>query len=135
MEKLIAPQGLGHIGVYISDVEKSCAFYQKIGFEVAAQYQRPNGVVLTFVKAGSCVIELIRPVDPALIGRPAGIVDHICMRVENIEAAVSALKKAGIIPADASINTMSDVLGGSRNIFFPGPDGERLELFESTQIL
>jgi len=127
--------GLGHIGIFISDIDTSVSFYQKLGFEVAAQYQRPNGVVLTFMKAGSCILELIRPIDPTLLGRSAGVVDHVCMAVTNIEAYTEALKAQGIIDADAVVGSMPDVMDGSKNIFFRGPDGERLELFESPMIL
>ncbi len=127
--------GLGHIGVFISDIAVSCAFYQKLGFEIAAQYHRPNGVILTFVKAGSCILELIRPVDPTLIGRPAGVVDHICLSVQNIEACTAALRASGVLPDDVQISTLPDVLGGAKNVFFRGPDGERLELFECPETL
>ncbi|MGI5899676.1 MAG: VOC family protein [Christensenellales bacterium] len=120
-------KGLGHIGIFVSDAERSKAFYEKIGFVIEGTYQRPGGTVIAFAEAGSCVLELIQPGDKSRVGRPAGVVDHVCIEVLDIDDKVAELKALGIISEDASVGIIEEVYGGFKNIFFEGPDGERME--------
>lgn len=121
--------GLCHIGIYVSDLEVSEAFYEKLGFVREEQFDRPNGTRIGFMRAGSCVLELIVPVNKELLGRSAGVVDHICFDTDDIDGFMVQLKADGIVAADAKVNEM-DMFGHSKNLFFAGPDGERLELFQ-----
>ena len=116
--------GLAHIGIYVRDVDASIAFYQKLGFTLDREVQ--GNVRLAFLSAGTCLLELIgRNVEPY---RAAGIVDHVAMIVEDLDAAIAKCNENGI-EVDASKIGGSSSLGG-RNVFFAGPDGERLEFYQ-----
>ena len=117
--------GLAHIGVFVKDMEKSIDYYKRLGFTLDKE-EKPS-VRLAFLSAGSCLIELIEQTDAPK--RPAGVVDHIAMAVDNIEAAIENAKAQGIDIDASKINSVS-ILGGIKNVFFEGPDGERLEFFE-----
>lgn len=119
--------GLAHIGVFVKDMDKSIDFYKRLGFTLDKEEQL--GIKLAFLSAGSCLIELVEKTDIA--PREAGVVDHIAVVVDNIEAAIENAKAQGIV-IDAPVNEVP-ILGGVKNVFFDGPDGERLEFFEYLQ--
>lgn len=121
--------GLAHIGVKIRDAQASRAFYEKLGFITDVVDVRPNGTTLVFLHAGTCILELIQPADTSKLPACEGTFAHVCLEVRNIEDFVENLKKEGMVGQDAKINTL-DLLGGVKNIFFPGPDGEQVELFD-----
>jgi len=119
--------GLAHIGVFVKDMDVSIDFYRRLGFALDNEEQIPGGVKLAFLSAGTCLIELIEAgAERAVQG---GVVDHIAMTVENIEKAVANANANGIT-IDAAAIKHAPILGGIRNVFFTGPDGERLEFFE-----
>jgi catechol 2,3-dioxygenase-like lactoylglutathione lyase family enzyme len=116
---------LAHIGIFVKDIDRSIDFYRKLGF--ALDNEENVGIRLAFLSAGNCLIELVEQKDMA--ARTAGVVDHVAVVVDNIEAAVANAKAQGIEMDAAQIKAMP-ILGGIKNIFFEGPDGERLEFFE-----
>ena len=117
--------GLAHIGIFVKDINKSIDFYKRLGFTLDNQDQTGNGTQLVFLSAGTCLIELIGKNE----NRAAGAIDHIAMTVDDIEQAVANAKANGI-DIDASLIMTMPILGGIKNIFFTGPDGEKLEFFE-----
>ena len=117
--------GLAHIGVFVKDIDKSIDFYKRLGFTLDKE-EKPS-IRLAFLSAGSCLIELVERKD--LSPREAGVVDHVAVVVDDISAAIDNAIAQGINIDPAQINQL-DILGGVKNIFFDGPDGERLEFFE-----
>ncbi len=122
--------GLAHIGVYVSDIERSVTFYEKIlGFECyeKADIEDPSGVIrIAFVKNGSCVIELVQK--PDATQKPDGPIDHIAMLVDDIDAAMADLRAKGVTFETDEPVDLPMVLNGVRYAFFCGPDGEHLEI-------
>ena len=117
--------GLAHIGIFVKDIERSMDFYKRLGFTLDKEEQ--PSIRLAFLSAGNCLIELVEQKD--LPARAAGTVDHVAMAVDNIDAAIENAKAKGIEIDASKVNSMP-ILGGIRNVFFDGPDGERLEFFE-----
>ena len=124
--------GLHHIGVYTKDVGVSAAFYENLGFTVRYKTEMESGVRLAFAEAGSCVVELIQPADPQKAKTGAeGTVAHIAIAVDDIEKYVCRMYDKGVKFLSESVNTVPSLFAnGSKNIFFEGPSGERLELFQ-----
>ena len=124
--------GLHHIGVFTPDVKKSEEFYNKIGFESYYRKVADSGSNIVFVRAGSCVLELIQPADPARgTNKGEGQVAHIAIAVKDIEKTVKDLQAKGIVfDVEAPGHSPTFMANGMKNIFFNGPAGERLELFE-----
>ncbi|MCL2426528.1 MAG: VOC family protein [Oscillospiraceae bacterium] len=116
--------GLAHIGIFTKDIGKSIDYYKRLGFALDNE-EEVGEMKLAFLSAGTCLIELIGVAEE----RTAGVVDHIAMVVDDIDQAVSDAIANGI-EIDASQITSVPILGGVRNVFFTGPDGERLEFFE-----
>ena len=117
--------GLAHIGIFVKDMDASLDYYKRLGFTL--DKEENMGIRLAFLSAGNCLIELVEQTE--LPAREAGPVDHIAMVVDNIEAAIKNAKANGIAINEAEIATVP-LLGGIKNVFFTGPDGERLEFFE-----
>ena len=116
-------KGLSHIGIFTNDIDASIDFYKRLGFSL--DKEADIGLRLAFLSAGCCRIELIaRPHH-----REAGVVDHIAMEVDDIDAAVACAVANGIKINAEDIKSV-DIFGGIKNVFFTGPDGERLEFFE-----
>jgi len=117
--------GLAHIGIFCKDIEKSMDYYKRLGFTI--DKEESLGIRLAFISAGNCLIELVEQKE--LPPRTAGVVDHVAMVVDNLEAAIANAKAKGIEIDESTVNSVP-ILGGVKNVFFEGPDGERLEFFE-----
>lgn len=122
--------GLAHIGIYTADLEKSVGFYKSLGFTEDARCT--PGPQLAFLSLGTCLLELICPADPATLAdcSAKGWIAHVCIECTHIEEVVADFKRKGIIPAQAEISYNANILGGIKNIFFDGPSGESIELFD-----
>ena len=62
--------------------------------------------------------------------RTPGQIDHVALEVQHIDEIVETLKAKGVTLLSDQVSDMPGLLDGVRNIFFLGPDGERLELFD-----
>lgn len=127
--------GIAHVGIYTPNVEESIRFYvEDLGFvfKYDKKIVTPEGTIqLVLLENGSCVIELIQPV-PATdgAGKPEGVISHLTLAVEGIEDLVSRLQQKGIIFETDEIRNVPGHYKGAKIIFFKGPSGERIELFE-----
>lgn len=119
--------GLSHFGLYVENIDVSRAFYaETLGFNVCCETMLANGLRLCFLKKGDCEVELIeRPG----IARADGHFDHLSLRVQDINQAVSSLKAAGIA-MESDVRFLPSVYDGVKNVMFRGPDNEHIELNE-----
>jgi len=117
--------GLAHIGIFVKDMDVSIDYYKRLGFTL--DNEAKTTIRLAFLSAGTCLIELVEKTD--IPKREAGTIDHLAVAVDDIEAAVANAKANGI-DIDATQISAMPLLGGIKNVFFEGPDGERLEFFE-----
>lgn len=120
---------LEHIGIMVSDVEKSLAFYQKVfGLELRLREKLNDKIELLFLHAPdqpNVEVELVGPVQMEHI---EGLVNHLAFRVDNLEAEIARFKELGVEMVDEEPRV---ILGRPVKIaFFKGPDGEKLELVE-----
>ena len=128
---MAAITGLAHIGVHAYDMDVSLDFYvNKLGFELFESCDL-GPTKLRFVRAGSCIVELISTPDGKQWPNE-GVVAHIAMEVKDIRAVVAGLKAKGVAfrTPDVSVIPALFPTTGSTNIFFDGPNGEALELYE-----
>lgn len=113
----------GHIGIYISDVEKSLEFYTKVlGCKVIKDYQYPNSRLL-FLDAHGIIIELVYKADNVI--RPIGLKEHLAFKVDSLDEKIQELKNFGI-----ELDGEPAIVGKARIGFFNGPDNERFEFVE-----
>ncbi len=140
--------GTDHVGITVSNIDRSIAFYRNImGFEVTDKerctgelFEKVTGVPgaeidIAYVKAPGQVLELLcylkpedrvrstlRPCDSGAL--------HLSFRVKNIESVIQAIK-AGGFEAVNPIQTVGDgPRRGLRAIYARDPDGVVLEFME-----
>lgn len=122
--------GLAHIGIMTADMERSIDFYTRILNFTCYNRQNLGDTELAFLRAGSCEIELVAPADGTGINeRRPGQVDHVAMEVTNLDEDLARLEEAGVVLSSPA-GKAALFANGVRNVFFAGPSGERLELFQ-----
>ena len=118
---------LAHFGLYVKDPEVSKQFYMDVlGFKLIYETDPDMETKLIFLQSNDCIIELIGNKGGDRID---GYFDHLCLKVDDIEKAVEDLKAKGV-EIEGEIHTSRRVLGGTKNVFFRGPDGEHLEIHQ-----
>ncbi len=120
--------GFSHVGLIVSDLEKSLRFYC-YGLGLEKRKHRPDdgrGVEIVFLGAGSSTLEIFYYADPAKRERPAlGRLDHTAWYVDDMKATMARLAAEGATFRPNDPVTMAD---GGLMAFATGPDGERVEL-------
>jgi methylmalonyl-CoA/ethylmalonyl-CoA epimerase len=94
---------ISHLGVAVKDLEQATEFYRSVlGLEASGPISSPDGTMkASLVEVGDALIELLQPVSDEgvmakfLEKRGEGF-HHVCYEVEDIRAAVDALKAKGI---------------------------------------
>ncbi|XP_006213198.1 methylmalonyl-CoA epimerase, mitochondrial [Vicugna pacos] len=104
---------LNHVAVAVPDLEKAKALYKDVlGAQVSEAVPLPeHGVSVVFVNLGNTKIELLHPLgsDSPVAGflqkNKAGGMHHVCIEVDNINAAMADLKakKIRILSEEAKI--------------------------------
>uniref|UniRef100_G1QFH5 Methylmalonyl-CoA epimerase, mitochondrial n=1 Tax=Myotis lucifugus TaxID=59463 RepID=G1QFH5_MYOLU len=95
---------LNHVAVAVPDLEKARAFYRDVlGARVSEVSPLPeHGVSVVFVDLGNTKLELLHPLgkDSPIAGflqkNKAGGMHHVCIEVDDINAAVMDLKEKKI---------------------------------------
>ena len=144
-DAVVSVQKFSHIGVCVTSIERSKAFYcQGLGFSEGAlvkvnnEHQALLGIPgdLTFhsrfLRLGDVVIELIEFFSPkpleSVIPRPINQfgLTHLSFRVRDVEAVATALESYGgkIIHSTKT----HDAQFGGDILFVLDPDGTRVEL-------
>lgn len=118
-----------HVGIIVSDLERSTEFYRVLGFETALDIPWEDGSrAIRFVRNGEFEIELFwyaeTPPAPVVEGKQLGF-RHLAFQVEDVDAALAELKAAGVAPADTAVR---DTGMGFRIAFVLDPDGTEIEL-------
>ena len=119
-----------HVGIVVSDLEVSTAFYGALGFAPVSDNQWPDGSrAIRFLQSNRLQLELFwyadTPPAPSLApGKQLGF-RHLALTTGDIDAALAELMAAGVVPADVEAR---DVALGYRIAFFNDPDGLEIEL-------
>lgn len=144
----VAARSVHHVGITVSDMDRSLDFYADVldgkrigpyrrsGPRVEAVTGYPGVVVYqAFVKAaqGPTVVELLQyengstsVIDPDN-GRVGAA--HVAITVTELDAVVSRLRAKGVVVLSEPIIT-SDPLAGYRCVYVLDPDRVRVELLE-----
>lgn len=125
-------QGLHHVSLHVPDMAVAERFYtDTLGFSVIGRAASPSDTLFVFVKLGTLVIELTQPSDPSELMTQTGVWQHVAITVEGLEDVVAALKSKGVVFKTKDIQRNGFLRANL--IFFNGPAGEMIELFEQDQ--
>ena len=119
---------LEHVGVMVSDMEKSLQFYQEVfGLILRRREKLSEQIELAFLHHPDQPNMELELISGRQIHTQDGLVHHIAFRVENISEELIRLKNLGVNLTDESPRTVMDNV---KIAFLRGPDGEILELVE-----
>ena len=115
---------LDHIGVYISDLEKSIKFYEELfDFKVVDRFGSGEAKIAT-LDIGGGLLELVqRPGSPGT--PPVGNWSHLALHEPEFDERIAMLESKGI---EKRLVTQAN---GNRLCFFNDPDGHTIEIMEN----
>jgi methylmalonyl-CoA epimerase len=128
---------IDHLGIAVRDIAEATRAYEALGFAVDATHEVPTEKVRTaFLPVGESHLELLEPTDPSsviarFLEKRSGL-HHVCVLVEDIDAALAELKARGVPVLD---ETPRIGAGGCRVAFVHprGAEGVLLELKEEAR--
>ncbi|MDA0261426.1 MAG: VOC family protein [Proteobacteria bacterium] len=123
----LGPRRLGHANLFVTDWEKSAAFYADVaGLEEV--YRRPK-VMAAFLSNGNTHhdIAVMGLSGPAGRGLPPGL-NHLGFELEHQAALVAAYKHA----AAAGVAAYTEDHDVARGLYLTDPDGNQIEVYADT---
>jgi lactoylglutathione lyase len=122
-----------HTCYRITDIDRSVAFYEKLGFEEVGRIPIRDEAVNVFMNipgdGDKPRLELTYNIgrdEPYEIGTGYG---HIALAVDDLDSTLEGLAADGIEPEKPPYSVRE---GGSRLCFVRDPDGYRIELLEAS---
>ena len=124
--------GIDNVGIAVTDLTRSIAFYEKLGFTKGQDYEADvRGCSMTCCSAVLFLFQTkqARPQavkrEPTLAQNPPGL-DHISFRVEDLDKLYAELKAKGV----TLLGEPADQDWGARLVGFKDPDGTNLYLLQ-----
>jgi lactoylglutathione lyase len=121
----------GHIGLNVTDLDRSAAFYQRVfGLDVVRESQQEGRRFVFLAKDGTLVLTLWQQAAGRYEPGRAGL-HHLSFQVGDIDqvrAAEQTLRELGATFAYEGIVPHAEG-ADSGGLFFEDPDGTRLEIF------
>ncbi|WP_159931118.1 VOC family protein [Oceanicoccus sp. KOV_DT_Chl] len=137
--------GLAHVGHVVTDMDAALANFKRVygvtDDDIRIPANPPGVEVMTnfaFVTVGGTEFELIEPVSEyfkeLLLAMPSGMagINHVAYLVSDIEAAVAALEKVGIVPGHVTPNGVVDF--GEKKLCYLDPNSTGDLLIELIEI-
>lgn len=122
-----------HLGIRISDIARSRAFYQQLGFAVVRDAGYEDGHPVVLVHPSGVVVNLLGPSTAEegtnmlmdVTDKYSGYT-HAALRVESIDETVAALGEMGIAITGGPARFSDDMV----SLFIRDPDRNVIELSE-----
>ena len=129
----LAINSLQHIGIPVTDIKVSEAFYKRLGFSNVMQsnfqYNGGTGTCI-MMQRDAMIIEIYQMPDAeleAIRNRKNGHIDHIAFDVSDVDATFSLLKNEGFNVLEDAPVFLAFWKNGCRFFNITSSDGERLE--------
>jgi lactoylglutathione lyase len=127
-------QGLQHVGIPVTDLDRSKAFYTQLGFVevMRTDLPRASGAIrVAMLRHEELTLELYQlgPEEgQAISERTDGHIDHLALDVMDIEQAYVEIRAAGMeVLEDAAPVYLPFWEHGVKYFTIRGPDGEKIE--------
>lgn len=139
---------VNHVGLTVSSLDRSLAFYRDVlGLAVVLEQEKEGGYLAAITgypeaharmaqleASRGSRIELFEYAQPRGGGRPLQPADvgitHVCLVVDDIEAAHRRLVDAGADPFSPPVPLDTGANAGGWDLYVRDPDGIVLELFQ-----
>jgi glyoxylase I family protein len=144
-------QGFSHIGIAVTDIERSARFYTGVfgfkvlywmdfeGNEVASAMEQEGSFRSAMLVRGDVRVELLQWVDVPVTGsgerKPMTELGftHLAFRVEDVDGLTDAVLAAGGGVVEATRTVLGDAAdpAATRLLYLTDPDGTRIELMQN----
>ena len=126
---------IDHLGIAVASLQEALGAYRALGFEVSDVHEvATERVRAAFLPVGEARLELLEPTEPdsviaRFLQKRSGL-HHVCLLVEDLEAALAELRARGVELLDQAPRPGA---GGSRVAFIHprAAGGVLLELKEN----
>jgi len=131
--KTLTLKRIQHIGIPVTNLERSEAFYQRLGFEnvMTSAFTHNGGEgKVAMMQSAEIIIEIYQMPDGELSEikqRKDGHVDHVAFDVDDIDLTFETLKQGGFTILEEAPVFLPFWKNGCKYFNITGPDGERLE--------
>ncbi len=120
--------GIQHLGIPVSDIDKTIEFYTSLGFEpVLLTENKAANERVAFLKLGNLIIEAYGNKDTE---KKSGAIDHIALDVKNIDALYEEICKEGHRIVEEKVMSLPLWENGVKFFTILGPDKEKVEFCE-----
>ena len=127
-------QGVQHLGLPVTDLERSKAFYLNLGFTQTMRTDLPGqneAIQVAMLQKDDLTIELYQLASQErkeIAARHDGHIDHIALNVLDIDKAYTEIKAAGLeILEENAPMFLPFWVHGVKYFTVRGPDGEKIE--------
>ena len=124
----------GHVGLNVSDLDRSKGFYQKVfGFDVMGE-SREEGRRFVFLSEGSTLVLTLWQQGEGRFEKQRPGLHHLSFQVATIEDVKRAEEKLRALNVPFIYDGIVPHTEGSQSagVFFEDPDGIRLEIYAPT---
>ncbi|GGQ36104.1 lactoylglutathione lyase [Actinomadura coerulea] len=115
-----------HLGLRVTDLERSLAFYTALGYiEIGGVPDTDFGSLTMLRLPDDPFVSLELVHDPARPVEDTGAVNHLVVQVDDLDAAIADLAVKGVVAEPPA-----DLGSGLRTSWLTDPDGYRIELVQ-----
>ncbi len=120
--------GIQHVGLPVSDIDKTIEFYTALGFEPALLTEnKAANERVAFLQLGNLIIEAY---GNKVTEKKSGAIDHIALDVKNIDELYEEIRKEGHRIVEEKVMSLPFWENGVKFFTILGPDNEKIEFCE-----
>ena len=117
---------IAHVCLNVKDLERSLAFYTRLGFEPVFRFTRKGGPFGVYLKlAEASFIEIFE--EPTLQAPVNTGLLHFCLETEDLDRVMAELRDRGIAFTEKKLGC-----DNTWQIWLEDPDGNRFEVHQYT---
>lgn len=120
--------GVQHIGIPIDDFDKSCKFYENLGFQLINQ-ENSQGNKVGFFELNGSLLEIFED----RTSNQTGAIQHIALDTDNIEKTYEWIQAMDVVMIDAEVQALPFWEKGIRYFNFYGPNHETIEICQKNK--
>jgi len=124
---MLRPKSLDHVGLKVTDMDKTLDFYQRLGLRVLrTSGPNANGLRSAVIQVGSQELNVFSLPEAVSSGKETSVgMDHFCLIVDapSVDDVMADLRQAGIEIVRGPVERRDGTA-----LFVHDPDGVRVEL-------
>jgi len=127
-------EGIQHLAIFVTDINRSRDFYEQFGFKVKlseAIPAEPEPVKVAFLELNGLTLELVElggDMRQQIGSRDDGHIDHVALNVKDIEKAYAEMIANGFKALEENAPVFLNIWkNGTKYFTIRGPEGEKVE--------